>query len=1079
MADQVYHLGLDIGVASVGAAVISDDRIIDLFVRTFEKAETDKEGESLNKIRREARLNRRRIRRRAFRMTRTRRLFHRAGLIPSPKIEEIIIPNTSPWDLRAQALEQHLSPQAFAYALYHLIKHRGFQSNRKSEAQDEKMGQMLQSLQQNKALMQNKGYRTVGEMVAKDPTFTKAKRNKGGSYQHTLGREEIIQEVHTIFQAQRAFNNPLATPELETEVIQLLLARRPALSGNDLLKKVGKCTFEPNEYRAPKACFTVEKFIYLSKLNNLRIQYLGENRSLTDTERQQLLLTPFQTSKLTYKQLRKKLNLPDEATFSGLRYQAEKSPENQTFFEAKHYHTLRKAYEKAGLKSEWQRDAFNPEQLDTLAIGLTLYKTDEDIREFLQSKQIEEPIIEAVLPISFAEFIRLSLKALHQILPLMEAGCRYDEAISKVYGHHSQLNQNTLKGRHIPPLEDNAITNPVVRRAINQTRKLINAIVKKHGPPASVHIELARDLNKSFKERKQIEKRQKELAENREQDRARFKELFGTEPNGLDLLKLRLYREQNGQCAYTQQSIDLNRLTEPHYVEVDHALPYSRSFDNSLSNKVLVLKKANQDKGNRTPYEYLSETQWEQFEAWVRTTYQANRHKIQKLLTQNFDEEKAKTFRQRNLEDTRYAGRVVKNMIETHLALHPDSSAKRCVVVSGTLTSFLRGKWGLHKVRTDGDKHHALDAAVVAACTHSMVQRLAQYSKAQELKWAKQDFIDPETGEILDIDAFRQLEAHFPKPWPHFKKELEARLSDHPQEQLSQIPQLPYTPEEIEQIKPIRVSRMPTRRGLGAAHKETIRSAKYLDEQISTVKTPLTKIKLKDLPHIVGFEEDLEDPRNQALRQAIENRLKKFNNNPEKAFATPLYKPSKANGFNPEIAHLLGYEHHPAPEVRRLKLKTTQKSGLKVRQGIADNGDMIRIDLFTNGKHFFIIPLYVADSIKPQLPNKAAVSNKPESEWIEMDENYQFLYSFYPNDWIEVDLGKKGVKEGYYAGFDRSTTAINIWTHDRNQQIGKKGLIRSIGIKTAKSIKKYHIDILGNAYPVPLETRQPLPKAKS
>ena len=48
-------LGLDIGIGSVGWALIEDGkRIIDLGVRTFSKAETAKEGKSLNLIRRES-----------------------------------------------------------------------------------------------------------------------------------------------------------------------------------------------------------------------------------------------------------------------------------------------------------------------------------------------------------------------------------------------------------------------------------------------------------------------------------------------------------------------------------------------------------------------------------------------------------------------------------------------------------------------------------------------------------------------------------------------------------------------------------------------------------------------------------------------------------------------------------------------------------------------------------------------------------------------------------------------------------------------------------------------------------------
>jgi len=63
---------------------------------------------------------------------------------------------------------------------------------------------------------------------------------------------------------------------------------------------------------------------------------------------------------------------------------------------------------------------------------------------------------------------------------------------------------------------------------------------------------------------------------------------------------------------------------------------------------------------------------------------------------------------------------------------------------------------------------------------------------------------------------------------------------------------------------------------------------------------------------------------------------------------------------------------------------------------------------------------------------------------------------------------------GYYAGCDRSTAAIHLWAHDRNQQVGKDGLIRSIGVKTAMSVEKFNVDVLGTIYPAPPETRRDL-----
>jgi len=87
-----------------------------------------------------------------------------------------------------------------------------------------------------------------------------------------------------------------------------------------------------------------------------------------------------------------------------------------------------------------------------------------------------------------------------------------------------------------------------------------------------------------------------------------------------------------------------------------------------------------------------------------------------RLLRKNFGEEEAKSFRDRNLNDTRYICKFFKNYVETYLQLAEDSQSQRSVVVSGQLTSFLRARWGLVKVREDSDRHHALDAVVVAAC---------------------------------------------------------------------------------------------------------------------------------------------------------------------------------------------------------------------------------------------------------------------------------------------------------------------------------------------------------------------------
>ena len=115
--------GFDIGIASVGWAVLSPPRIIDLGVRAFDKAETAKEGDSLNLVRRTARLMRRRLRRRAWRLTKLARTLKRFGLIGDLQLFQPQHPfSHSLWRLRKEGLDRLLSAEEWARVIYHICK---------------------------------------------------------------------------------------------------------------------------------------------------------------------------------------------------------------------------------------------------------------------------------------------------------------------------------------------------------------------------------------------------------------------------------------------------------------------------------------------------------------------------------------------------------------------------------------------------------------------------------------------------------------------------------------------------------------------------------------------------------------------------------------------------------------------------------------------------------------------------------------------------------------------------------------------------------------------------------------------
>ncbi|QKJ67318.1 type II CRISPR RNA-guided endonuclease Cas9 [Deefgea piscis] len=1077
-----YDLGLDIGIASVGWCVLGERHIIDLGVRAFDKAETP-DGESLNTARRTARLLRRRLRRRAWRLLKLSRLLKREGLITDSRLFLQQTPITqSLWKLRAEALDRQLNTEEWARVIYHICKHRGFWFASKADAEGSEGGKVKQGLERTRNLMREHGYRSAAEMMLAQ--FPNNQRNKRGDYGQSLSRELLADELHSLFEKQREFGNPHTNDDFKDAILNtktgLLWQQKPALSGKEMLERIGFCTFErkksgknKDEYRAAKHTWSAERFVWLTRLNNLRININGESRPLSEVERKAVIDLPYEKAKLTHKQLKAHLiklgPWPEAVRFTGLNYRDNsKDPEESKLIELTGWHTLRTTLEKAGLKTEWQGIATQPLLINAITSILSIYKTDEEIQRELTACNLTPAVINSLLAISFSDFIRLSLKALDGILPGMERGQRYDEACLAAGYHHSVLVENSAS-RFLPAFDEDAPNNPVVKRALNQTRKVVNAIIRQYGAPQRVHIEMARDLSRPLDERYKIEKAQSEFAERNEKDRERFSEAFGRRPTGREFEKWQLYQEQDGKCAYSLSPLDLNRLIDDaNYAEVDHALPYSRSFDDSKNNKVLALTRENRDKANRTPFEYLDgasdSERWQRYAAAVNSNKKYRQAKRDRLLRQQFGKDEASGFIERNLNDTRYICKYFKNFVEQHLKLASD--AKRCIVVSGQLTSFLRARWGLAKLREGSDRHHAVDAAVVAACSAGMVKRLSDYARRKETLNAKDGLIDLETGEVANLAMWRQLEQHFPRPWEHFEMELSLRAGlDRSTGKVNNTLSLELTREALaalgydetmlSSIRPLFVSRAPQRRNSGAAHKDTIYAQRPMPAQPNRVtqKIALSALKLSDLdldPERCGL---IEPHRNVALYTALRERLEAFGGKADKAFATPFYKPTR--------------DGSQGPIVRTVTKVIDNLSGIALRGGIAKNDSMLRVDVFTKAGKFHLVPIYVQHRIiknVKDLPNRAIVAAKEESDWTQIDDTFSFCFSLHPNDLVRIQLKGKPAIEGYYSGCDRATGGVNLWVHDRNQAIGKDGLIRGVGVKVALSVDKFNVNVLGQVY---------------
>lgn len=578
----------------------------------------------------------------------------------------------------------------------------------------------------------------------------------------------------------------------------------------------------------------------------------------------------------------------------------------------------------------------------------------------------------------------------------------------------------------------------MVIRAISQVRKVINAVIDKYGVPYQINIELARDVGKSVKQRNETTRKQKTNQEANEKLVDKFIEYFGKRPAKDELTKYKLWQQQSGKCIYSGVAINLGDILHgTNLTQIDHIIPHSRSFDDSLNNKVLCLTVENQRKGNQTPFEYIGASGHND-QAWHLFTERCNSlntmnylkgftyAKRDLLLLKKFDNDK---FIERNLNDTRYISRFCMNYLQNYLQFADKSHKKPVRVLTGQATAFIRSHWGLIKSREADDKHHAQDACVIAAVTESITQKITKYMQARDYgKNQDATYTNPETGEIFDA---------FPMPNINFRSEI------------------------ISQVNNVFVSRMPKRTVGGKVHDDTIRSIKYVDNPVAEYNNgkPFSTINKRLIDSGIKLDKDDEiaalcptyKQHNPNIYKLLVERLKQNNNDSKKAFMTPLYAPRK-DGTPSET------------QIKTVKIIQAQNTGVRINNGIADNGGMVRIDIFHKDGKNYIVPIYLSDVIKDKLPDRAMVAYKPENEWRLIDETYKFMFSFHSKDLIRI-VSKNVIIFGYYISANRATAAIQeIIEHDSSKKYN------GIGIQSA-TIEKYQVDVLGNIKPVHQETR--------
>lgn len=787
-------LGIDMGIADIGICLMDElnREIVLMATHLFDCPRNPKDQTSLASTRRQARSQRRNIARRAARKKHIRKILMAHGIIPEGTAAEWFSVRGGDQDniqLRVKGLSEVLTNRELARVLYGFASRRGYIDHGKAD-NDKDAGKVKKALKANTEIMEANGYETFAQYLITQPR----NRNRQDDYTHCVDIDMVVDEVHAIFRHQRELGNELATESLEGEYLAALRWLTDTTKHDRIIySKVGYCTYlgEPVK-RAPKSSISSEMVRAYQTLANVKIEHIGGPATqIAPAVRNQIVHDLFKVSKnpkpLKWSQLRKKLDLADTDTFAGIRQSDEakdacvKVPAWNALCVT--LHDLNPA-----LLNRLHDDI---DLADEVCAAATFASSSESFATRIAERTdgFTKGDMDALLELPygsklFTGYGSTSLKALRMLRGAFEDSNierLYDaEVATGLYDARAVLaaKRNDSDNGLLKPYSKYSpiCTNPVVLRSCAQLRRIINSIIRHYGLPDTIRVEVANDLKHTKREKKLITSGNIYNRKVNEKAKDDIVEYLGL-PNadhvrGRDLEKVRLYNEQGGKDPYTGQGIDFGRmLTEMDYVEVDHVLPFSRSCDNSKTNKVLVLTKSNRDKANRTPYEWMTSGEptapdWGEFcirmNVWAKDKepkhYYSQKHaKLKEVnFTNNID-----SFISRNLNDTRYMSKDVAKWLADCLPF-PDDGRRHVFCVSGAATGLMRRVWRIGILDEDGKKdrednrHHAVDAAVIAACTPSVVKSIALISEEH----------------ATHRDAERLLNRSL--PYPEFKDQVNA-----------------------------------------------------------------------------------------------------------------------------------------------------------------------------------------------------------------------------------------------------------------------------------------------------------------
>jgi CRISPR-associated endonuclease Csn1 len=781
-------LGLDLGVSSIGWALIDEDdkKIIGLGSRIIPLTTDDKDEFSRgNAISKNQNRTLKRIQRRCYDRYQLRRknlIFILSQNNMLPDITLIQLPKIELWKLRNDAVKIKLSLPEIGRLLLHLNQKRGYKSSRSEANMDKKDTEYVKKVKSRHELIKEKGL-TIGQYFYENLKVDENYRLK----EQVFPREAYIEEFDTIINSQKKYHSQILTDNLIHSIRDEIIYFQRRLKSQKGLVSV--CDFEgyyekfiSNDiekeiFVGPKVAHRSSPLFQVCKIwetiNSISLRYKnGIDCEISLSKKFEIFNYLDNNEVLSYLELLKILNLKKDEVYGnkqlakGLQGNKTKlalkkcfnNPDdfkhlfvfnlNITESDQEGYLIEKNTGEIVSTKNKKYIVA-DVEAQPLFKLWHVVYSIQDkqNCKQALIKKfKVPEEIAERLASLDFTKqgYGNKSHRAIRKILPFLMEGDVYSNACSYVgYNHSGSMtkreNMERLLAAKLLPIQKNSLRQPIVEKILNQLVNLVNAIIEKYGKPDEIRIELARELKQNKEERnetyKNITKREREnvIIEKELEE-------FGLRATRNNIIKWRLYHEisneekkQNAICLYCGQPISFSAALLGEEVEVEHIIPKSKIFDDSQSNKTLTHRRCNANKKDQTAYDYMkskSETEFLEYIERVNILYKnglIGKSKRDKLLLPEI--KISKDFITRQLRETQYITKKAREIL--------NSICHNIWVTSGTVTAELRHIWGWDEVLENLQLHKYRSLGLTETITIS--DNNNSIHKEKIIGWSKRD----------------------------------------------------------------------------------------------------------------------------------------------------------------------------------------------------------------------------------------------------------------------------------------------------------------------------------------------------